>query len=103
MLRYKKIALTTGDPDGIGFEIVCKALSLIGPQADTIFFIYRDHKQSKKQSRYFKILDEHFLRLTFNNQIAALGFVESLVKKNAVPKNILIDLALKRFCCPLGS
>ena len=93
--RFKKIAITTGDPAGIGFEITCKALALLGPQANTIFFIYRDHKQSKKQAHYFKLLDEHFLRLTFDSQKAALGFVQSVTQKRAVPKNILIDLALK--------
>lgn len=93
--RFRKIAVTTGDPAGIGFEITCKALAALGPQKNTIFFIYRDHKQSKKQARYFELLDEHFFRLTFDTQVAAFSFVQSVTQKNAFPKNILIDLALK--------
>ena len=93
-LAYKKVALTTGDPLGIGFEVACKALSKLGPQKKVIFFIFRDRNQEKRQPRYFKLLDQKFLRMTFSDQKAALQFVNLLIKKNKVPKNLLIDLSL---------
>ncbi len=92
---YNKVAVTTGDPNGIGFEVSCKALCEIGPQTNTVFILYRDHQQNKKQARYFKLLDEKFLRLTFSNQSTALSFFNKLVETKTVPKNLLIDLALK--------
>ena len=91
---FKKVALTTGDPLGIGFEVACKALSKLGPQQKVIFFLYRDRNQEKRQPQYFKLLDQKFLRLTFSDQKSALQFVKVLIKKNKVPKNLLIDLSL---------
>ena len=92
---FKKIAVTTGDPNGIGFEVACKALFKIGPQAKTVFFLFRDQHQEKTQSRYFKKLDEKFLRLTYHDTESALSFVDQLHQSKKLPKNILIDLSLK--------
>ncbi len=91
---YKKVALTTGDPLGIGFEVACKALSKLGPQKKVVFFLYRDRNQEKRQPRYFKLLDQKFMRVTFSDQRSALQFVNLLIKKNKVPKNLLVDLSL---------
>ncbi len=93
--HFKKVAITSGDPGGIGIEVICKSLHKLGPQRNTIFFLYRDHQQAKKQPQYFKLLDENFLRLTFTDQDAAFGFVNSLQAKKKIPKNILVDLSLK--------
>lgn len=38
----KKIAITTGDPDGIGPEVTFKALKQIGPQNGFCFYVFRD-------------------------------------------------------------
>jgi 4-hydroxythreonine-4-phosphate dehydrogenase len=92
--NFKKVALTTGDPGGIGFEVSAKALAKLGPQTNIIFFLYRDHLQQRAQPALFKLLDKNFLRLTFTNQTAALHFFEILKKQNSIPKNILFDLAL---------
>lgn len=92
---FKKIALTSGDPAGIGFEVICKALSNIGPQDKTLFFIYRDHLQTKRQPRFFKMLDEKFHRLTFASENSALKHVKQMIESKTVPKNLLIDLSLK--------
>lgn len=36
-----KIAITTGDVDGIGLEVTAKALNHIGPQSKTRFYLFR--------------------------------------------------------------
>lgn len=93
--HFKKVAITTGDPDGIGFEVACKALCELGPRPQTIFFLYRNYCQSIKQPQYFKKIDEKFLRLTYTDSVSALSFVKQLIKKKSVPRNILIDLSMK--------
>ena len=91
---FKKVALTTGDPNGVGFEVACKALSELGPQPQTVFFLFRSARQHTRQPKYFNLLDQKFLRLTFSDAAFALGFLNQLIKARAVPKNLLIDLAL---------
>ncbi len=93
--HYKKVAITTGDAKGIGFEVASRALHDLGPQPKTVFILYRDHQRERLQPRYLKLLDEKFLRLTFNETEAALGFLDSLIEARAVPKNLLLDLSLK--------
>ncbi len=36
----KRIAITTGDTDGIGLEVTFKALKKIGPQAGVVFYVW---------------------------------------------------------------
>ncbi len=93
--HFSKTALTSGDPTGIGFEVICKALSNIGPQNKTLFFLYRDHLQTKRQPRFFKLLDRKFYRLTFSSEQEALSHVDQMIKNRTVPKNLLIDLSLE--------
>ncbi|MBC7742763.1 MAG: 4-hydroxythreonine-4-phosphate dehydrogenase PdxA [Bdellovibrionaceae bacterium] len=92
---YKKIAITTGDPRGVGFEVAAKALAQLAPTQKTIFFLFRDVKQEKTQAKYFKLIDSRWTRLTFYSLKAALDFVSNLESAGTIPKNILIDLALK--------
>lgn len=47
MASELKILITTGDPDGIGWEVTSKALHSIGPQKGVQFFFYR-HEQATK-------------------------------------------------------
>ena len=52
MSLYKKIAITTGDQNGIGFEVCVKALNklvAVSQKNKIIFFIFR-HKSQKKFS-----------------------------------------------------
>ena len=56
-----KIALTSGDFDGVGPEIVTKALSKIRPKKDVQFILWRSHRFPKK---YLRHIDRHFNRLT---------------------------------------
>ncbi|MEQ1722117.1 MAG: 4-hydroxythreonine-4-phosphate dehydrogenase PdxA [Pseudobdellovibrio sp.] len=95
MTPYKKIALTSGDSNGIGFEVSAKALAKIPASVKKnkcVFFLFRHKKQEKTQSRYFKLIDERWLRLTFTSLGDALSFINS-AKKN-LPDNVLIDLSL---------
>lgn len=91
----KKIAITSGDPAGIGFEVVAKALADIQPPKNTLFFLFRDHFQEEKQARYFKIIDKNWTRITFFNLEAALDFAASIEANGSVRTNYLIDLSLR--------
>lgn len=90
----KFVAITTGDPNGIGFEVTAKALNKIGPQKNLVFFVFRDHKQEYKQKKFFKLLDKKFSRLTFNCLESALLFSHSLKFNKRKKQNILIDMSL---------
>lgn len=92
---YSAVAITTGDADGIGFEVTAKALAKLGPQNKTIFFLFRDQYQEKKQKRYFKLLDKKFSRLTFTNTKSALAFYAILKTSGSLDSGFLFDLELK--------
>lgn len=64
-----KVVLTTGDSDGIGFEVTAKALHKIGPQKGVQFFLWRCEGASKK---YLKLIDEKFTRITVDDFSEAL-------------------------------
>jgi 4-hydroxy-L-threonine phosphate dehydrogenase PdxA len=91
---FSAIAITTGDPDGIGFEVTAKALHQIGPQKNFIFFLFRDSLQEKKQPRYFKLIDSKFTRLTFNTTKSAVAFYSLLKHTNSLDRNFIFDLEL---------
>jgi len=94
-MLYKKIAITTGDRDGVGFEVTAKALLEIPASVEknkAVFFVFRHQYQEKLQARYFKQLDKKWLRLTFDKLENSLQFLELI--QNNIPDNLLIDLAL---------
>ncbi|MFN3695893.1 MAG: 4-hydroxythreonine-4-phosphate dehydrogenase PdxA [Pseudobdellovibrio sp.] len=93
---FQRIAITTGDPDGIGFEITAKALSKIGPQKKISFFIYRDWRQEKNQARYFQIIDSAFSRLTFHDAASALAFHKLLILSKSFDHNFIFDICSKK-------
>lgn len=96
MSHYNKFALTTGDKNGIGFEVTAKALAEVALEKNkhkTLYFLFRHSEQEKTQPQYFKLLDKHWMRLTFFSLEDALGFVNTANK--AIPQNTLIDLSLK--------
>lgn len=95
MKPYKKIAITTGDKKGIGFEVCAKALNQLPASVKkngALFFLFRHKSQEKKQPQYFRLIDKRWLRLTFNDLENALSFLNST--ENSLPDNVLIDLAL---------
>lgn len=53
----QRLIITTGDPDGIGWEVAVKALNELGPQSQTQFIIFRsaNQKGGPKFNRKFKI------------------------------------------------
>lgn len=93
--RVTHIALTTGDRNGIGFEVTAKALSNLQPSLKKnrcLFFIFRHQDQQKIQPQYFKIIDKTWLRLTFHSLPQALDFLDLV--EGHLPDNLIIDLAL---------
>jgi 4-hydroxythreonine-4-phosphate dehydrogenase len=91
---FSAVAITTGDPDGVGFEVTAKALAKLGPQKNTSFFLFRDKSQEKKQKRYFNLIDQKFSRFTFNSAKSALAFYYILKNANALDSYFLFDLEL---------
>lgn len=64
MNSFKKIGITTGDIDGIGLEVSVKALSKIGPQRNSAFYLWRS---SKSSNSLLKILDKKFDRIAVDD------------------------------------
>ncbi|HEX4923180.1 MAG TPA: 4-hydroxythreonine-4-phosphate dehydrogenase PdxA [Bdellovibrionales bacterium] len=69
MNRLIKIAITTGDPDGIGFEVVSKALARVKPKTDIQLYLWRAPSASKKDLRR---IDSTFRRRTVSSWPEAL-------------------------------
>ena len=68
MKKPIRIAITTGDTDGIGLEITTKALARIKPEKGVQFFLWRSSKACKKN---LKILDSFFHRKLFHDWLKA--------------------------------
>ncbi|RYZ76871.1 MAG: pyridoxal phosphate biosynthetic protein, partial [Proteobacteria bacterium] len=69
MKKPIRIAITTGDPDGIGTEITAKALAKLKPQTGVSFFLWRSPRCS---SRDLARIDRVFKRITVNSWPEAL-------------------------------
>ena len=75
-----KIALTTGDVDGIGFEVAAKALDKLGPQKNLQVILWRSEGADKK---YLKLIDKKWKRIT----------VDSLEEAFKIEGSYLVDIA----------
>lgn len=75
-----RIALTTGDVDGIGFEVAAKALHHLGPQKNVQFILWRT---DGADPRYLKLIDKKWTRIT----------VDSLEEALKIEGPYLIDIA----------
>lgn len=73
-----KIAITTGDVDGIGLEVTEKALHRLGPQKGACFLIWRSEPSLPKS---LKRLSRHFQILTFHSPDEALAYFLSPAMK----------------------
>jgi len=93
---FKRIAITTGDPNGIGIEVTAKALDKVGPQKNTNFFFYRDHRHEQVQKIYFNKIDKKFKRLTFKDSASALAFHKLLETTNSLDCRFLFDISSQR-------
>lgn len=89
----KKVAITTGDPGGIGFEVAAKALCQTKDR-NVLFFLFRDRLQEKKQPSLFKKIDLHWNRLVFKSLDQAFTFLTLVDLNLLVKKKFLIDLSL---------
>ncbi len=54
MSSIKRVAITSGDVDGIGLEVSLKALKALGPQSRTQFILYHSDKSSGFQLPGFR-------------------------------------------------
>ncbi|MEM7645352.1 MAG: 4-hydroxythreonine-4-phosphate dehydrogenase PdxA [Pseudomonadota bacterium] len=64
-----RVALTTGDMDGIGTEVTAKALAKVKPQRGVQFFLWRSHQTSRRD---LNRIDRYFKRVTVNDWPSAL-------------------------------
>jgi 4-hydroxythreonine-4-phosphate dehydrogenase len=69
MSPFQKIAITTGDIDGIGSEVTSKALYRIRPQRGVQFFLWRSPMMPSKELRK---IDRSFKRVTVSSWPEAL-------------------------------
>jgi 4-hydroxythreonine-4-phosphate dehydrogenase len=72
--RPLKITITTGDPDGIGFEIAEKALWKLGPQPGVHFLIWRGASSYPKTLRHLR---KKFSVISFSDEFLALEYLRS--------------------------
>jgi 4-hydroxythreonine-4-phosphate dehydrogenase len=70
--RPVRIAITTGDVDGIGTEVVAKSLLKLKAQKDVTFYLWRSPKTSKKD---LQRIDRVFRRETVSSWHEALTLV----------------------------
>ncbi|UXR65725.1 4-hydroxythreonine-4-phosphate dehydrogenase PdxA [Bdellovibrio bacteriovorus] len=68
-MSRKRIALTTGDADGIGLEVTAKALHHLGPQSNTQFILWRSEGAPDK---YLRLIDKKFDRIVVDSLRDAL-------------------------------
>lgn len=95
MKPLKKIAITTGDKNGVGFEVSAKALKNVTPdftKTGVIFFIFRHVNQIKTQKYLFNLIDKSWRRLTFSSAGEALLYFQN--NQHLIKKNTLFDIAL---------
>jgi 4-hydroxythreonine-4-phosphate dehydrogenase len=83
----KKVAITTGDIDGIGTEVSAKALEHLGPSSKYRFFIWRSSATPKAD---LKRIDKKFQRITVNSFSEALA---AKTKGSRVIMDICSELA----------
>lgn len=75
-----KIVITSGDVDGIGFEVAAKALNHLGPQKNVRFYIWRSKNVPKK---FLDLIDKKWKRVTVDNFEDALR----------IQDKVLVDIA----------
>lgn len=65
----KRIGITTGDSDGIGFEVTAKALDKVGPHRSARFYVWRSEKVTPSQLR---LISKKFRRVQVSSWPEAL-------------------------------
>jgi 4-hydroxythreonine-4-phosphate dehydrogenase len=80
----KRLLITTGDPDGVGSEVACKALEEIGPQPGVQFVLWRS---PRCPTSHLRRLDRKFQRQSIlESDLAALP---------RATRGVLIDIVSK--------
>lgn len=77
-----RLAITTGDPDGIGTEITSKALAKLGPKSNVVFYLFRS---PQCPPTHLRRIDTRFKRVTVNNWPDAL-------KVRAANSRVIVDI-----------
>src|SRR3954469_154855 len=68
-MKPLRIAITTGDVDGIGTEVTAKALAKIKPQKNVQFLLWRS---PRCPARDLRLIDKYFKRITVSTWPEAL-------------------------------
>lgn len=69
MKNFHRLAITTGDKDGIGSEVTAKALAKVRPQRGLQMYLWRSPSMPKKELRQ---IDRYFKRVTVKTWPEAL-------------------------------
>ncbi len=77
-----RIAITTGDVDGVGSEVTSKALAKLKAQSGVTYYVWRSPLMPTRQ---LNLIDRHFKRITVSSWPEAL----KVAVKN---KRVLIDI-----------
>jgi 4-hydroxythreonine-4-phosphate dehydrogenase len=67
-----RIGITTGDADGIGFEVTAKALAKLKPVSGVTFFLWRSPRAARRE---LALIDRSFKRITVSNWPDALKVI----------------------------
>ena len=78
MLRPLRIGITSGDAEGIGPEVVAKALQKLGPQKNVQFVLWRNNQFPKKD---LSRISKSFKLITVNSWAQALTRIPSSSKE----------------------
>lgn len=70
MRKLFRVAITTGDIDGIGSEVTAKALARLRPQRNVQFYLWRSPKTNQKD---LKRIDRYFRRVQVTSWPEALA------------------------------
>lgn len=88
----KRLAITSGDEDGVGFEVSAKALHRLGPQKGFQFYLFRS---KNSETRYLKLIDKKFKRILVHTLDEALEIKSSssrvlfdICSDDSAPKNV---------------
>jgi 4-hydroxy-L-threonine phosphate dehydrogenase PdxA len=97
MKQIKRIAITTGDSNGIGLEVTAKALRKIKPQKGTQFFLWRAPNASPSE---LGLIDRSFHRITVSDWPSALNapcdYYKNIIDiKSSLPPGLWVEQMAK--------
>jgi 4-hydroxythreonine-4-phosphate dehydrogenase len=90
-VSYRKVAITTGDVDGIGLEVSVKALNHLGPQSKTQFYLFRSPDSPTVRLPKFKRIQVSSLEDVFEIDCDKKQLIE--VVQNSSPAKWVEDVA----------